>query len=110
MRARETGRRSLRCSGWCIRTWARLFWHLQQCGCEVTARNITIAAQMLVDRQLPSETTALFGGEGKHNAAALSVDELQLVSQIERQLNHPDMPRDVALEWPDFLMAMVAAW
>ncbi|MGB2463131.1 MAG: tRNA/rRNA cytosine-C5-methylase, partial [Candidatus Puniceispirillaceae bacterium] len=28
------------------RAWARLFWHLQQCEFEVTARSITIAAQM----------------------------------------------------------------
>ena len=92
------------------RAWARLFWHLQQCGCEVTARSITIAAQMLVDRQLPAEITALFGGEGTHNAAALSADELELVAQLaERQLDHPDMPRDVALEWPDFLMADAVA-
>ena len=88
------------------RTWARLFWHLQQCGSEVTARSITIAAQMLVDRQPLTEITALFESEGKHNLAALSADEVELVAQLaERQLNHPDMPRDVVLEWPDFLMA-----
>ena len=86
------------------RAWARLFWHLQQCGCEVTARSITIAAQMLADKQKPEEITALFGGEGKHNAAALSEEEGELVARLaERQLDDPAMPRDVALEWPDFL-------
>ncbi len=88
------------------RAWARLLWHLQQCGCEVTARSITIAAQMLIDHKLPADITALFGGEDKHHAVALSADELELVAQLaERQLDHPEMPRDVALEWPDFLMA-----
>ena len=63
------------------RAWARLFWHLQQCGCEVTARSITIAAQMLADKQKPEEITALFGGEGKRTAAALSAVERALVAR-----------------------------
>ena len=92
------------------RAWARLFWHLQQSGYEVTARNITIAAQILVDQQKPGEIMALFGGEGKHNAVALSANELKLVAQLaERQLDHPEMPRNVALEWPNFLMADAVA-
>ncbi len=87
------------------RAWARLFWHLQQCEYEVTARSIMIAAQILVDQQAPSEIAVMFGGEGKHNATALSDSELELIRQLaERQLDDPDMPYHVALEWPDFLM------
>ncbi len=88
------------------RAWARLFWHLEQCGHEVTARSITIAAQILVDQQKPDDIMALFGGESRHNAAALNEEERELVAKLaERQLNDPAMPRDVALEWPDFLLA-----
>ena len=87
------------------RCWARLFWHLQACRVEVTARSIAIAAQILVDGQTPEAVIALFGGDGKHGSSALSDDETALIEQMaSRQLNDPAMPRDVALEWPSFLL------
>ena len=88
------------------RHWARLFWHLETCKAEVTPRSIAIAAAILVTGMSAAEIEALFAGEDKHGPHALDEDEKQLVARLsERGLDDPAMPRDVALEWPAFLIA-----
>ena len=87
------------------RAWARLIWHLEQCETELTARNMVIAAQILVNNQPESDLCGLFDNGGKHGAEPLSEAEQNLVGLLaSRQLDDPVMPRDVALEWPAFLL------
>jgi len=87
------------------RAWARLFWHLQQCGFEVTPRSIVISARMLVAGDAPHTVTALFTGEDRHGPEPLDPTEARLIEALaSRQLDDPAMPVDVALEWPDFLL------
>ncbi len=88
------------------RHWARLFWHLETCKAEVTPRSIAIAAAILVTGMSAAEIEALFAGDDKHGPHALDEDEKQLVARLSEQgLDDPAMPRDVALEWPAFLIA-----
>jgi len=92
------------------RTLARLGWHLERQGHEATFRALVIAALRLVDELDPATLTSRFGGEDKHAAAALSEGEQGLLVALDGAvLDDPEMPTATRLEWPQALLADVAA-
>ena len=96
---------------WTIhRAAARLAWHLNRQGHEVSPRALVIAALHLADN-LDAETLATrFGGEDRHAAPALSAAEQSLLSTLDGQvLDDPAMPEATRLEWPEELLSDVTA-
>jgi 16S rRNA (cytosine967-C5)-methyltransferase len=67
------------------------------------ARSRAIAALLLIDKWPPEEIAASFDG-GRFRPAALSPAETRLARALAgRSLTHPEMPRAVACDLPDWL-------
>lgn len=74
-----------------------------------SARSRVIAALLLIDKWPPEEVAASFDG-GRFRPAVLSPAETQLVRGLAgRTLTHPEMPRPVACDLPDWLESHLAA-
>jgi 16S rRNA (cytosine967-C5)-methyltransferase len=88
-----------------IRSRARLDWWIDRTGGSVTSgsRARMIADLALTDKSSPEQTQALFSGS-THCPDTLSAEELELANQLYgRPLTNADMPRPVALEYPDWM-------
>ncbi|MGD9616054.1 MAG: RsmB/NOP family class I SAM-dependent RNA methyltransferase [Alphaproteobacteria bacterium] len=73
------------------------------------ARSRLIAALLLIDKWPPEEVAASFDG-GRFRPAALSPAETRLARGLAgRTLTHPEMPRAVACDLPDWLEPYLAA-
>ncbi len=96
-----------------IRSRSRLDWWIERTGgtLDATPRSRIIADLALNDKSSPEQTAALFSG-ASHCPAALSPVELELADQLYgRPLTHPDMPRSVAFEYPDWMdRSLGALW
>lgn len=92
------------------RAMARLGWHLEQRGHEITFRALVIAALRLADDLDPATLTSRFGGEDKHAAPALSEAEQALLAALDGVvLDDPEMPISTRLEWPEALLGDAGA-
>ncbi|MBV1834056.1 RsmB/NOP family class I SAM-dependent RNA methyltransferase [Novacetimonas pomaceti] len=98
-------RRAISARVWDIlRHWRRLCWWIERAGAPVTPRSLTLAMVVLArqDRMTPEE---LFSGE-RYAPTRLSAQESALCALLREQpLDHPEMPRPVRLEVPDWLLA-----
>jgi len=73
------------------------------------ARGRVIAALLLIDKQTPDDVAASCDG-GRFRPAALSPAEQRLARALAgRSLTHPEMPRAVACDLPDWLEPHLAA-
>ena len=73
------------------------------------ARSRVIAALLLIDKWPPEEIAASFDG-GRFRPAALTPAETRLTRALAgRTLTHPEMPRAVACDLPDWLEPHLAA-
>jgi 16S rRNA (cytosine967-C5)-methyltransferase len=78
-------------------------------GISPDARRRVIAALALIDKWPPEEVAASFDG-GRFRPASLSPAETRLARGISgRTLTHPEMPRAVACDLPDWLEPYLAA-
>lgn len=94
-----------------LRRRARLDWWIERSGLAVSAnpRTRIIANLALADKSSPEETAALFSG-ANHCPDALNELEHELSDSLYgRPLTHTDMPRPVALEYPDWMDASLSA-
>jgi len=94
-----------------LRRRARLDWWIERSGLAVTAdpRSRIIANLALSDKSSPDETSTLFSG-ASHCPAPLTKSERELADALYgRPLNHGDMPRPVALEYPEWMDASMSA-
>ncbi|NQW02325.1 MAG: RsmB/NOP family class I SAM-dependent RNA methyltransferase [Rhodospirillales bacterium] len=94
-----------------LRHQARLDWWIDRSGQPVSAsvRARIIANLALADKTSPDAIAALFTGSN-HCPAPLSQTELELADSLYgRPLTHADMPRPVALEYPDWMDASLSA-
>ncbi|MEK9722790.1 MAG: RsmB/NOP family class I SAM-dependent RNA methyltransferase [Rhodospirillaceae bacterium] len=88
-----------------LRRRARLDWWIARTGLDLAAdaRTRTLADATLADRLAPDAVAALFSG-ARHCPAPLSAAEAELVEALYgRPLDHRDMPRPVAFEYPDWM-------
>ena len=84
---------------------ARLGWHLASIDAPENPRNITLAALVLME-QKSAVLPQLFSAEIAHAPAPLDEREAALVAMLEtRDFTDPAMPKHIALEWPEWLMA-----
>ena len=92
---------------WTIhRAAARLAWHLNRQGHEVSPRALVIAALHLADDLDAGTLATRFGGEDKHAAPALTEAEQALLVALDGSaLDDPAMPEATRLEWPEGLLA-----
>lgn len=94
-----------------IRRRARLDWWIERSGLPVTpgSRSRIIANLALSDKLSPNETAILFSG-ANHCPSPLTETELELADALYgRPLNHTDMPRPIALEYPEWMDASMSA-
>ncbi len=94
-----------------IRRQARLDWWIERSGLPLppSPRSRIIANLALVDKLSPDETGALFNG-ANHCPPPLAETEQELADALYgRPLNHTDMPRPVALEYPEWMDASMSA-
>ncbi|GBQ83120.1 tRNA/rRNA cytosine-C5-methylase Nol1/Nop2/Sun [Gluconacetobacter johannae DSM 13595] len=91
-----------------LRQWRHIEWWLDRAGVPATPRSRIIAMLALSPR--PGEAPQdLFAGD-RYAAAPLSAAERDLAARLRGQdLTHPDMPRAVALEVPDWLLPRLEA-
>lgn len=94
-----------------LRHRARLDWWIERSGLAISidARTRLIANLSLSDKASPDDISALFSGSN-HCPAPLSAAELELADSLYgRPLTHAEMPRPVALEFPGWMEASLAA-
>ena len=96
---------------WTIqRAAARLAWHLDRQGHEVTSRALVIAALRLADGVDAAMLASRFGGADKHAAPALTQTEQALLVALDGSLlDDPAMALATRLEWPEDLLADASA-
>ena len=92
---------------WAVhRAAARLVWHLEQKGHEVSPRALVIVALRLVDDLDAATLTSFFGGDDRHAPPPLSTAEQDLVVALDGAvLDDAAMPEATRLEWPEGLLA-----
>ncbi|MBB2202465.1 RsmB/NOP family class I SAM-dependent RNA methyltransferase [Gluconacetobacter tumulisoli] len=97
-------RRAVSTRVWSIlRQWRHIEWWLDRAGTSATPRNRIVAMLALSPR--PGEAPQdLFSGD-RYAPSVLSPAERDLAARLRgHELIHPDMPRAVALEIPDWLL------
>jgi len=94
-----------------LRHRARLDWWIARAGKEaiaINARHRLLAALLILDHWTPADIAAGFDGD-RFRPAPLSPDEERLVHGLAgRSLDHPEMPRAVASDLPDWLEPYLA--
>lgn len=94
-----------------LRRQARLDWWVDRSGVQLSTgpRPRIIANLALSDKSSPDEVALLFSG-ANHCPDTLSEAERELADRLYgRPLTHSDMPRPVALEYPDWMDASLTA-
>jgi 16S rRNA (cytosine967-C5)-methyltransferase len=94
-----------------LRHRARLDWWIARAGQDgiaINARHRVIAALLILDHSTPADVAAGFDGD-PFRPAPLSPEEERLVRGLAgRTLDHPEMPRAVANDLPDWLEPYLA--
>nr|WP_298796248.1 RsmB/NOP family class I SAM-dependent RNA methyltransferase [uncultured Acetobacter sp.] len=86
-----------------MRAWRRLGWWLTKCGTTITPRSL--AAADLALKGWPAREIAALFSDGRFAPGALGYDEQDAVAALAgEKLDHPDMPRAIRLELPDWLL------
>ena len=107
--AGSSDRQAISALFWTVhRAAARLAWHLDAQGHEITPRALVIVALRLADNLDAATLTTRFGADDRHGAPALSEAEQSLLSALDgRALDDPAMPAATRLEWPEDLLVDV---
>ncbi|WP_281649671.1 RsmB/NOP family class I SAM-dependent RNA methyltransferase [Novacetimonas hansenii] len=91
-----------------LRHWRRLCWWIERADAPVTPRTLVLALEVLArqDRMTPEE---LFSGE-RYAPSRLDPQERALCAFLRgKSMDHPEMPRAITLEVPDWLLPRVEA-
>jgi len=91
-----------------LRAWRRLAWWLERSGGEATPRLLVAGLSVLEGRPVESLQRAFSGG--RYAPDVLEPFEVRVLKALEgHTLDHPDMPRAVALEVPDWILPRLEA-
>ena len=91
-----------------LRRRAALDWWIQRAGANPLPRTRGLAALLLLEGWTPEQAAAVFRG-APGLPQRLRASERRLVAALAgREIEHPEQPREVALECPDWLLAELA--
>ncbi|CDG39409.1 MULTISPECIES: RsmB/NOP family class I SAM-dependent RNA methyltransferase [Asaia] len=85
-----------------LRQWRRLHWHLRDIPGGPSPRTLCAASLILGGEEIGTVRN-LFNGERFAQSHLTSREDAALAALGGRELNHPDMPQPVRLEYPDWL-------
>ncbi|RUT25958.1 rRNA cytosine-C5-methylase [Asaia sp. W19] len=85
-----------------LRQWRRLHWHLRDIPGGPSPRTLCAASLILGGEEIGT-VRSLFNGERFAQSHLTSREDAALAALNGRELNHPDMPGPVRLEYPDWL-------
>jgi 16S rRNA (cytosine967-C5)-methyltransferase len=93
-----------RVQGW-LRRRAALDWWIQRAGARPLPRTRALAALLLLEGWTPDHVARVYGG-APGNPQRLRAPERALVTALAgRAVDHPDQPRSVRLESPEWMLA-----